>query len=114
MRMYFPDMMASMDLKKEVKRLDACSDLTVSAQQQPATPPAVVCPAEPAREARRDDHRRSREALRIARISIKPAKPFVRLCSKPIRSRCMRASYYGLARIAALQTEPGVGGTTVS
>ncbi|HYI92490.1 MAG TPA: hypothetical protein VEX68_03015, partial [Bryobacteraceae bacterium] len=49
MRMYFPDMMNTLDIRKEVKRLDAV-DLTVRPAKAPAPPP-VVAVGEPVRDA---------------------------------------------------------------
>ncbi len=63
MRMYFPDMMASMDLKKESKRLDACrSDCRPSKASQAA----VERDARVSRASRRRKRSKRRRSVRSA------------------------------------------------
>ena len=102
MRMHFPDMIASMDLKKEVKRLDAV-DLTVSPAKPPNT--RAEAPAEAPKElAERtiDEAEKSYEARNLDRAAETFRKALQQTDKHPLHARV----YYGLARIAALQKNP--------
>ena len=87
MRMYFPDMMASMDLKKESKRLDAV-DLTV-APPKPVTAAVERTPEPPARSGG-ENARRGGEVCTKRGTLKRPARPFRRRCYRPNESRCTR------------------------
>ena len=112
MRMYFPDMMNTLDIRKEVKRLDAV-DLSVrpakasaqqSAQQGGAPPPVVVSP-EPVREAAEitiDAAEKLYELRELDKAGETFRQALQQTDKKPIHAR----AYYGLARIAALQRNP--------
>ena len=105
MRLYFPDLMATLDLKKEVKRLDAV-DLTIrrpkpaatTGQQTASAPEPVRDPAESTVDVA--------EKLYADRNLDKAGETFRSVLQqtqdKPLHAR----AYYGLARIAALQRNP--------
>jgi tetratricopeptide (TPR) repeat protein len=102
MRMHFPDMMASMDVRKESKRLDAV-DLTV----RPAKPdvPQPDSPAEPPRELAEktiDEAEQLYEARNLDKAGETFRKALLQTEKHPLHARV----YYGLARIAALQRKP--------
>jgi len=102
MRLYFPDMMASMDLRKEVKRLDAV-DLTVKAQKPGVTrvetaPEAARDPAERAI----DEAERLYESRNLEKAGDMFRKALQETDKRPLHARV----YYGLARIATLQRNP--------
>jgi len=102
MRLYFPDMIASMDVRKEAKRLDAV-DLTV----RPPKPPSqtVEAPAEPPRELAEktiDEAEKLYEARNFDRAGETFRKALQQTDKHPLHARV----YYGLARIAALQKNP--------
>lgn len=102
MRMHFPDMMASMDVKKEVKRLDAI-DLTVRPAPAPAPQPAA--PAESQRELAEitiDEAEKLYEGRSLDQAGETFRKVLQQTDKHPLHSR----AYYGLARIAALQRNP--------
>ena len=86
MRMYFPDMMASMDLKKESKRLDGI-DLTVAPQSQSQlrSKQHLSLPA-----IRRRKRLTRRSVCTKRGILKRPARPFKRRCYRPNESRCTR------------------------
>ena len=103
MRMYFPDMMASMDLKKEVRRLEAV-DLTVRPPHR-ASAPAVERSPERARDAAEltiDEAEKLYEARSLDQAGELFRKALTQTEQKPLHAR----SYYGMARIAALQRNP--------
>ncbi len=102
MRMHFPDMMASMDVKKEVKRLDAV-DLTVPPPQAPVR--QRVPSAEPRREAAEltiDEAEKLYESRNLDKAGETFRKALTQTDKHPLHARV----YYGLARIAALQRNP--------
>ena len=101
MRLYFPDMMASIS-KKEVKRLDA-ADLTVKPSKPSVT--RVEAPPEPSRELAEktiDEAEKLYESRDLQRAGEVFRKALTQTDKHPIHAR----SYYGLARIAALQRNP--------
>ena len=101
MRMHFPDMMASMDVKKEVKRLDAV-DLTVP---RPGAGAAARPSAEPRREAAEltiDEAEKLYESRNLDKAGETFRKALTQTDKHPLHARV----YYGLARIAALQRNP--------
>jgi hypothetical protein len=106
MRMYFPDMMDRMDVRKEVKRLDAV-DLTVRPPKPPSPVPSsegVVAP-EPARDPADvtvDDAEKLYESRQLDKAGEEFRKALQQTDKKPLHAR----AYYGLARIAALQRNP--------
>jgi tetratricopeptide (TPR) repeat protein len=102
MRMYFPDMMASMDVKKESKRLDAV-DLTVAPTKpvNAAVERAPEPPREPA-EKTLEEAERLYEARDFENAGATFQKALVQTERKPLHARV----YYGLARIAALNRDP--------
>jgi tetratricopeptide (TPR) repeat protein len=102
MRMHFPDMMASMDVKKEVKRLDAV-DLTVPPPQAPVR--QRVSSAEPRREPAEltiDEAEKLYESRNLDKAGETFRKALTQTDKHPVHARV----YYGLARIAALQRNP--------
>jgi tetratricopeptide (TPR) repeat protein len=102
MRMHFPDMMASMDIKKEVKRLDAV-DLTVPPPQAPVR--QRVSSAEPRREPAEqtiDEAEKLYESRNLDKAGETFRKALTQTDKHPLHARV----YYGLARIAALQRNP--------
>lgn len=102
MRMHFPDMMASMDLRKEVKRLDGV-DLTVR-PAKPAAPQPQATP-EPVREAADltiDEAERLFSAKELEKAGDVFRRALQQTEKRPVHARV----YYGLARIAAIQSNP--------
>jgi tetratricopeptide (TPR) repeat protein len=102
MRMYFPDMMASMDVKKESKRLDAV-DLTV-APPKPVTAAIERTPEPPREPAEKtlEEAEKLYEAHDFEKAGAAFQKALVQTEQKPLHARV----YYGLARIAALNRDP--------
>jgi tetratricopeptide (TPR) repeat protein len=102
MRMYFPDMVASMDIRKESKRLDGV-DLTV-APPKSATAPVDRTPEPPRELAEKtiDEAERFYEARDLEKAGSAFQKALLQTEKKPLHARV----YYGLARIAALNRDP--------
>jgi hypothetical protein len=102
MRLYFPDLMATLDTRKEIKRLDA-ADLTVRPPKR-ASAPVDPLP-EPAREVAAvtiDEAEKLYEGRDLEKAATTFRKALEQTDRKPLHAR----SYYGLARIAALQRNP--------
>ena len=98
MRMHFPDMMASMDLKKESKRLDGIDRRVAS---KPSRQRVSAEPRRDPAEMTLDEAERLYESRTLTR----PARLSKGAC--PDRQNPMHARvYYGLARIAALKRNP--------
>ena len=102
MRMYFPDMMDSMDVRKEIKRLDA-ADLTVR-RSKPAPPERTPAP-EPAKETA-ELTIDAAEKLYESRELDKAGEVFRKALQQTEKKAIHARAYYGLARIAALQRNP--------
>ena len=102
MRLFFPDLMGMMDLKKEIKRLDA-ADLTVAPAKRLAAPVERVpdAPREPA-VVMIEEAEQQYEARDLETAGATFRRALEKTDQKPLHAR----SYYGLARIAALQRNP--------
>jgi tetratricopeptide (TPR) repeat protein len=104
LRLYFPDMVAAIDLSKEERRLsnvDFLRSVPVKLAKAPPPPPPPVLTG--ARKTLEDA-----EALYLDR-KLEPAKQaylkaLEQTDDKPLHAR----AFYGLARIAALQRDPGM------
>jgi tetratricopeptide (TPR) repeat protein len=103
MRLYFPDMIAAIDLKKEDKRLEKVEFATRRegkkvSESVPRPPPAPVSPAEKSLQ--------SAEKLYADR-DLDQARDVYRRVLEQTEDKSLHArTYYGLARIAALQKDP--------
>lgn len=103
MRMYFPEMMATFDLRKETKRLDGV-DLTIA-------PPKKEVRAELPPEAPRDPSETlldEAEKLYTSRDLEKASQAFRKVLQQTQKKPLHARAYYGLARIATLQRQPQV------
>jgi tetratricopeptide (TPR) repeat protein len=104
MRLYLPDMLATLDIKKEVKRLDAV-DLTVRRPKPVASEQQAVSDPQPPRnraEATIDAAERSYAARDLDKAGETFRSVLQQTQDKALHAR----AYYGLARIAALQRNP--------
>ena len=112
MRMHFPDMMASMDIAKEVKRLGRGRPDRI----RPPQAPVAHVPSSIRNLAGEPRSRRSTRRKRFTKraTSTRPARRSGRRSAQTDKHPLHARVYYGLARIAALQREPRIGGTTVS
>ncbi len=102
MRLFFPELMETMDVKKEIKRLDA-ADLTVAPPKKP-TAPVERTPAAPRETAMVTID--EAEKLYESRDLDKAAELFRRALQQTDKQPLHARSHYGLARIAALQRNP--------
>jgi tetratricopeptide (TPR) repeat protein len=102
MRLFFPELMEMMDVKKEIRRLDA-ADLTVAPPKKPSAPVERV--PEAPREAAMVTIDAA-EKLYEGRDLEKAAETFRRALQQTDKHPLHARSYYGLARIAALQRNP--------
>ncbi|HYP09626.1 MAG TPA: tetratricopeptide repeat protein, partial [Bryobacteraceae bacterium] len=102
MRLYFPDLMATLDPRKEIKRLESVN-LTVAPPRKATVP--VERAAEPAREPALvtiDEAEKLYESRNLEKAAETFRKALQQTDRKPLHAR----SYYGLARVAALQRNP--------
>lgn len=107
MRLYFPDMIAGIDLKKEEKRLDHVDFLSDSPQRtvrapQPAEPPKPELTGAAKSLEDAEEAYRSRDLPRAKTTFLKVLKE---TDEKPLHAK----AYYGLARIAVLERDPETG-----
>ncbi len=104
MRLYFPELITSIDLKKEDKRLEKIQFLT-------AAPVKVVAPAvAPAPQALTGAARLLEDAEELYRKrELGPAREtFLKALEQSDEKRMQAKAYYGLARIAALNRDPAM------
>jgi tetratricopeptide (TPR) repeat protein len=104
MRLYFPELMGTMDTRKEIKRLDA-ADLTTPPPKR-ATSTAAVDPIPAAPRDVAAVTIDEAEKLYEGRDLEKAAEAFRKALQQTERKPLHARSYYGLARIAALQRNP--------
>ena len=101
MRLYLPDMIAGINLKREVQRLDKVQFAT----ERPGPKIMVAAPATPALSGaartllQADDYYRARELD-------KAKEAYLRALEQTSQKPAHAEAYYGLARIAALQKDP--------
>src|SRR5437660_2675744 len=102
MRMYFPEMVKSIDLKKEERRLEhvqfAAEARVRKAKLAPVAPPPPLSTAQKTLEEAENlyqDHEYDKAGLAYHRVLRETDE-------KPLHA----SSYYGLARIAALRKDP--------
>jgi tetratricopeptide (TPR) repeat protein len=104
MRMYFPELIKSIDLKKEEKRLENVQFVEARVRKAKAPPVAPVAPPPPltgAQKALIDA-----ENLYRDRDLDKAKQAYSRLLQETEEKSLHASSYYGLARIAILQKDP--------
>jgi tetratricopeptide (TPR) repeat protein len=103
MRMFYPDLMAGVDLKREEKRLNAvqfdAAPQRVAAEGETAAPPAPVLTG---MAKLLDDA----ELLYRGRELPKARELFLRVLQESPQPRVHAKAYYGLARIASLERDP--------
>ncbi len=101
MRFYFPEMIASLDLRKEDRRLANVEFATAPLERKvrvAAPPPAVVAgPEKILAEA---------DELYAARTLGEARERYLRVLRETSEKLLQSKSYYGLARIAALENDP--------
>ena len=103
MRLYFPELMATMDARKEIKRLDA-ADLTMpSAKRQRKS---VERMPEPPRETGGHDASMRRRRCMKARELEKAAEMFRQALQQTDKKPLHARSYYGLGAHRRLQRNP--------
>jgi len=101
LRFYFPEMVKGIDLRRETQRLDR-----VEFAQQP-TPPARPAPAEPRPAPGGPELQvQAAEDLYAKRELGKARELFLAIVRQTDDRRLLARSYYGLARIAALEKDP--------
>jgi tetratricopeptide (TPR) repeat protein len=103
MRMYFPEIMKALDLKKEERRLENAKFAPAPAVRKAKTveapqPPPQLSPAKKALE--------EAENLYRERDLEKAKQAYTKLLSNSDEQSLHASSYYGLARIAVLQRDP--------
>lgn len=101
MRLYFPDMVEAVDLKKEDKRIQQVRFVESAAVRKAPPPPAppqpTASPAEQALEAA--------DKLYSSRDLDKAREEYLKLVRQTDDNRIHARAYYGLARVAALKNE---------
>jgi len=102
MRLYFPELVTSIDLKKEERRLDKIEFATERRVRRP-TPVAVAKAPEPSGPQKTIEEA---EAHYTARELDKARQTFLRLLRETEEKSLHARAYYGLARIAVLQKDP--------
>jgi tetratricopeptide (TPR) repeat protein len=102
MRLFYPDMIAAIDLKKESKRLDqvefARERVLRTAKQAVAPPPVEKSVSEKALD-EAESYYRSKEYARAR-------EAYLKVLQQTEEKSAHAKSYYGLARIAALEKNP--------
>jgi tetratricopeptide (TPR) repeat protein len=103
--LYFPDMVAQIDFKREEKRLDHIDFVSAAALRTvhpppPAPPPALTGAAKTLAEA---------EQAYLDRDLERAKAGYLRLLNESDRNPMHAKAYYGLARIAVLQRDPETG-----
>ncbi len=101
MRMYFPELIKSIDLKKEEKRLENVQ-FTEARARKAKTAPVAPPPPPTATQKALDDA----ENLYRDRDLDKAKQAYGRLLQETEEKSAHASSYYGLARIAILQKDP--------
>jgi len=102
LRFYFPEMVKGIDLRRETQRLDK-----VEFAQQPAPPAARPAPAEPSPVLSGAELQvQEAEELYAKRELGKARELFLAVLRQTDERRLHARSYYGLARIAALEKDP--------
>jgi tetratricopeptide (TPR) repeat protein len=101
MRMYFPELVKSIDLKKEEKRLANVQFVEAPVRKAKTTPVAPPPPPTGAQKALDDA-----ENLYRDRNLDKAKQAYSRLLQETDEKSVHASSYYGLARIAILQKDP--------
>ncbi|MBK9170554.1 MAG: tetratricopeptide repeat protein [Bryobacterales bacterium] len=104
-RLYFPEMVESIDLRKETKRLDQVTFASAPAERkvrrvEPPPPPVLTGAAKQLEEAEELYSNRNLEAARLS---------FLKVLEQTGERKVHARAYYGLARIAVLQRDPELG-----
>ncbi len=101
LRFYYPELVKSIDLNREVARLDQVQFL--SERPRKPRPVAVERPAEPVGAARTlEEAERLYSARDLAKAKAQYLSVLKETTEKPLQAR----AYYGLARVAALERDP--------
>jgi tetratricopeptide (TPR) repeat protein len=101
MRMYFPELVKSINLKKEAQRLENVQFAEARVRKAKTAP--VAPPPEPSATQKALDNA---ENLYRDRDLDKAKQAYSRLLQEPDEKSLHASSYYGLARIAILQKDP--------
>jgi tetratricopeptide (TPR) repeat protein len=105
MRVYLPDMIAAIDLKKESDRLDRVQFTSTRPERSaPAIRRPEAAPLDPAEQTLE-----AAEKLYGARQLDKAAETYRKVLEQTSNQSLHARSYYGLARIAVLQKDPELG-----
>lgn len=104
MRLYFPDMIAAIDLKKETNRLETVKFATTRPERKMAEPLSVPVPAAPMSPAAKSLE--TAEQLYSDKKYDQAGEAFRRVLQQTEDKTLHARTYYGLARIAALQRDP--------
>ena len=102
MRLYFPELITSIKLAKEEKRLDKFEFAAARTQRMAKAVPPPVAPEPDALEKSLDEA----EALYTARDLAKARDAFAAILTKTDQRAVQAKAYYGLGRIAALNRDP--------
>lgn len=106
MRLYFPEMIQGIDLRKEAKRLDHIDFLTERPARRVRSVTREVKPAAPTgAEKTLDDAEKAYAARELPRARETYLQVLKETQEKPIHAK----AYYGLARIAVLEKDPELG-----
>jgi len=104
MRLYFPDMVAQIDLKREEKRLEHI-DFASAPAVRTVHPPAVAAPAKPILTGAAKTLDEAENAY-LDRDLARAKTAYLRVLNQTSENSMHAKAYYGLARIAALERDP--------
>jgi tetratricopeptide (TPR) repeat protein len=107
MRLYFPDMVAQIDLKREEKRLDHI-DFATAAAVRTVHPPAPVAPPKPVLTGAAKTLADAEEAY-LDRDLERAKTGYLRVLNETAENPMHAKAYYGLARVAVLERDPETG-----
>ena len=107
MRLYFPDMVALIDLKREEKRLDHI-DFATATTVRTVHPPAPVAPPKPVLTGAAKTLADAEQAY-LDRDLQRAKTAYLRVLNETDENPMHAKAYYGLARIAVLERDPETG-----
>ena len=107
MRLYFPDMVALIDLKREEKRLDRI-DFATATTVRTVHPPAPVAPPKPVLIGAAKTLADAEQAY-LDRDLQRAKTAYLRVLNETDENPMHAKAYYGLARIAVLERDPETG-----